>query len=97
MRSLSHREYETRLEWIRQQWDNPDRNDNYLMVLAQEMWMSRHPGKKPPVLDKFKITFTPKSEDGKPEGWLPRTAKEAARVAKARWFMITGYKRSKEE
>ena len=107
MRSLSHREYEARLEWINQQWNNPDRSDNYLMLLAQEVWMQRHPGKKPPVLEKFRINFTRKEgtgDDGEPkedadastkEGWLPRTAKEAARIAKARWFMVTGYKPKK--
>lgn len=50
----SHREYETRLAWINDQWNKPDRHDYYIMMLAAEVHNVLRKHIQP---DKFKMTF----------------------------------------
>jgi|TARA_R110002096_G_scaffold55026_9_gene141621 hypothetical protein len=46
MKTMSHREYRTRLAWLEDQWEQPSRTDNYLMQIALEVarMMSRNKG-----------------------------------------------------
>lgn len=62
MKSMSHREYLTRLAWIEENWNDPDRSDYYLMQIAQEIRkvMSKKP--KNIKLDHLKIKFGMKED-----------------------------------
>ncbi len=37
MKTLSHRQYLTLHEWLKEQWDKPSRTDYYLMQLTAEV------------------------------------------------------------
>ena len=57
MQRISHREFETRLADLEEEWNRPSRSDHYLMLLAYEI---QHVlAKKPPSLNfsHYRIKF----------------------------------------
>jgi hypothetical protein len=90
MRGMTNREYRTRLAWLEKQWNEPDRTDHYLMMIANEVRNVLNK-KKPVDLKPWRIPF--KWQPKKPERTGPFTQEEkdrATRIAVARWSGIVG-------
>lgn len=78
----SHREFETRYEWLKEQWNEPDRTDHYLMQIAQRVIQAaagRHAGKVTRESQKLGFEFVRQAPT------KPVTVKEVSRRAKAQW------------
>ena len=62
-KGMSHREYLTRMAWLEENLNDPERSDFYLMQIAQEVRrvLSKKPNKI--KLKDFRIKFTPKVEN----------------------------------
>lgn len=92
----THREYRTRLQWLEEQWNNPDRTDYYLMKVAWELRnviLSFGKDKNRPSLEDFKIPFEFKQKGGEPEPEEEideEEVKRRAAISKAAWFVRTG-------
>lgn len=84
MDSMTELEAAVRLQWIRDQWNKPDRHDHYIMQLCQ-MW-----AKKGANLDKFRIPFKFTYKDGKrkvSEDERRREIEQRSAIAKAALLM----------
>jgi ribosomal protein S19E (S16A) len=76
MQKLTFREYRTRRAWLRNQYDNPDRSDWYLMQIASEIKIQRT--RKSVDIQSMKLPFgTGKSKE--------KSAEEATIWSKMRW------------
>lgn len=76
MESMSHREYLTRLAWIEDNYNDPNRTDFYLMQIATEIRRVLHKHPKQVKINQFKLPFGKKKE----QKWS--TMEES----KAAWF-----------
>lgn len=89
MKSMTHREYLTWLEWLDQQWDEPSRSDYYLMQIAAEVrrgYVASRYARRIRIPD-FRLRFQ------RPR--RPRNLREATRWAKAKWFAALGITKGK--
>lgn len=93
MERWTHREYRTRLAWLDEQWNQPSRNDQYLMQIAMEV--RRVLSKKPNAieLDHFKLEFG--TTEVKPV--LKLTRAQLAKQSIARWCGLVGLTRKRKE
>lgn len=99
----SHREYRTRLAWLDEQWNRPDRTDHYLMQVAAEVrrvlyllqvFGSKQQPHRVELNDcKLKFVTTQETEPQAPAIPAKQTVKEAARAAKAMVLGSLGIKR----
>lgn len=63
MARMSYREYQIRLAWMDQEWNEPDRSDHYLMLIVRYLdAIMRRSGKLKELLS-FKIPFTRKKQE----------------------------------
>mgnify|MGYP001574194689 FL=1 len=105
MKTISRREYLMRIAWMEQQWNEPDRSDNYAMQIAAEVKRFREAFSKNPqavALADMKIPFgrssdQPQSLYTKPiEELTPEETeirrRAAATLSKARWAGRLGVK-----
>lgn len=85
----THRQFMVALQWLRDQWENPDRTDYYLMQIAAEV--RRGNAKNPRSVDAndFKMKFR---ESGRSRRYSRRnlTREQAASISKATWMMRLG-------
>lgn len=88
MRSLTQREYETRLVWIEGELERPSRSDWYAMQVAAEVRRTRVKCPNNVKLSDMKLKVN------RPEQ-IPElaTREETVEQAKARWFGFLGVKR----
>ncbi len=87
-RHVTHRQFMLLDAWEREQWNQPDRTDHYLMRLTHE---TRYANRKHPDrmdLDLYKLPFTtePPAEPVEANGTEPDlTVETAAARSKSRW------------
>lgn len=82
---MSNREYMTRLEWLNQQWDEPDRGDYYLMQIAREVRQVLAT-KSVGDIEKFRIRYTLASSE------TSKSSTEKLAASKYAWGGILGKK-----
>lgn len=91
----THREYRTWLRFLQDEQNVPSRSDWYLMQLTDAVFSlpSLVWGKRPKKISLrwFRIWFG----SNKPKPML--TKDKAIKLAQARWFGITGYKRKNQD
>ena len=93
----THREYTTRLAWMRERWNQPSRTDYYLMQIAQslERFMEGFRStNKSHRLEDFKIPFRfesdTKEQPQESKVLSDEEIKVKAEKSRADWFMLTG-------
>lgn len=80
---MTHRQYQAWQDYLRAEWNEPDRHDHYLLKVCQTLVaVNSKKGAKPPELDVFKIEFAPKNGAGFPLRGL--SVEERSAVGKAR-------------
>ncbi len=93
MQQHTNRQYNVWMEWLRQQWNNPSRSDNYLMQIAVEVKrvLSKTPNKI--KHDQFEIPFTFKKRKAVSKLVAKeQTVEQATQRSKSRWFGWLGMK-----
>lgn len=78
MQSMTHREYQTRLAWIEKRWDVPDKNDYYMMQVAQVVAQSNAKEPSRVKMDQFRIKFEKQKQ------------KQQQRDSRDTWGMLLG-------
>ena len=88
MKTISHREYRTRLEWLNRQWNNPSLVCHYLMMVGAEV--RRVLSKKPNEiqLDDLRLKFGEEASVKEPKTPAGKQAK--ADRAKRGWLGAVG-------
>lgn len=88
-KSMTHREYLTRMAAIESEWDEPSRTDHYLMQIAYYIVAANSEKKdqKRIKFDSFKMTFTDEREEGKPL---------SAEASKTMWTQIAAVGRREQ-
>lgn len=77
---MTYREYLVRLEWIKQQYEEPSRNDFYIMQLTGVVAHLLDKSKKQWQPGKYRLNF--KKGRSQKDGLSPQ---QRAALAKARW------------
>lgn len=82
---MTHRQFLAWQAWLDEQWDRPDRTDQYLMQIACEVARAnaKHPDRL--RLEHFRLRFGAARPAGR-----KLTPEEAAAASKARWMMAAG-------
>ena len=83
MERISHREYLTRLAWLDEQWDKPDRTDHYLMQLCMVVRQILSKNPKAIKLEHHELKFTRKVRK-------VLTKEQQAAASTSFWFGLVG-------
>lgn len=84
---MTHRQYLAWNAWLDDQWNKPDRSDNYLMALTAEVRRVLHRKPKSVKTEHFKLKFVENKRA------IPTDPKAKARMAQAsanRWIQAVG-------
>jgi hypothetical protein len=89
----THRQYRTWMVWLENEWNNPSRNDHYLMQIIVEIRRIFAKNPASVTMPQAKLKFINK-DDEKPEPTEAEIA-YATMQAKSRWGMLAGLFKSK--
>lgn len=86
-------------QWLKDQWNEPDRHDYYLMMVAQRVIQAQMQSNHDKItIGGQRITFefsrpaAAPALEAETEEQLEYRRKVAASISKAKWFAATGYK-----
>ena len=88
MEQHTHREYLAWMEWLDEEWKQPETTDFYLMQVAQEVARKFARNPRAIKLENFVLEFSEKQKE-KPQ---PKTKAEAAAMSKSIWLARVDYK-----
>lgn len=81
MRGTTHRQYRVWMYWLEQQWNRPNRTDNYLIQIAAEVRRLFRKNPRSVKMEHMVLRFSKPKQHRKPVD-----IKEVSRVAKSRWL-----------
>lgn len=83
---MTHRQWLGWQAWLRDQWNQPDRHDHYLMSIAWEVRNVLASKPQPFRSADYQLEWKEKGKES------PMTIEQETAYQKARWFAATGYK-----
>ena len=86
MERWSHREFKTRLAWIEEQWNRPDRTDYHLMRIAQRIQQFQQGFGKSTTAIELEDQGVKFATPGDEKEKKPYDPVAATKAAKAGWF-----------